>query len=44
VPGIFDQSHNSLNGGSAGQGGIDEVPPPAPALVPLLDPDPVRAP
>jgi len=36
----FAQLHNSLNGGSAGQGGIDDVPPPAP----LLDPDALRDP
>jgi hypothetical protein len=37
----FNQLHNSLNGGSAGHGGIDDVPPP---LGPLVDPpfDPER--
>jgi hypothetical protein len=25
---VFAQLHNSLNGGCAGQGGIEEVPPP----------------
>jgi hypothetical protein len=30
--------HNSLNGGSVGQGGIDDVLPPAP----LLDPEALR--
>jgi len=37
--------HNSLNGGCAGQGGIDDVlqlPPLDPEA--LLDPDPLRAP
>src|SRR5262252_8782453 len=36
----FDQLHNSLNGGSAGHGGIDEGPPPGPPL----DPEPLLAP
>ena len=42
----FNQSHNSLNGGCAGQGGIEEVPPtePPPALLavppPAALPDP----
>jgi len=40
----FNQLHNSLNGGSAGHGGIDEVPPPGPLLDPLLDPEPLLAP
>jgi len=39
---VFGQLHNSLNGGSAGQGGIDDVPPPPldpdALLDPLLDP------
>jgi hypothetical protein len=40
---VFGQLHNSLNGGSAGQGGFDDVPPPPPLgpealLDPLLDP------
>lgn len=36
----FNQLHNSLNGGSAGQGGIDDVPPPGPPV----DPEPLLAP
>ena len=40
----FNQLHNSLNGGSAEDGGIDEVPPPGPLLDPLLDPEPLLAP
>jgi hypothetical protein len=34
----FDQLHNSLNGGSAGHGGIDAVPLPGPLLEPFLAP------
>jgi hypothetical protein len=40
----FNQLHNSLNGGSVGHGGIDDVPPPGPLLDPLPDPEPVLAP
>jgi len=40
----FDQLHNSLNGGSAGHGGIDEGPPPGPPLDPPFDPEPLLAP
>ena len=45
-PGLaaFNQLHNSLNGGSAEHGGIDDVPPPGPLLDPLLDPEPLLAP
>ncbi len=48
----FNQLHNSLNGGSAGQGGIEDGPPP-PALVvdalladaaPLADAEPLLPP
>jgi hypothetical protein len=46
-----DQWHNSLNGGSDGHGGIDDVPPPAPAvdapltpLAPPVDAEPLLAP
>ncbi len=40
APVAFNQLHNSLNGDSAGHGGIDAVPPPGPALAP----EPLRAP
>ena len=40
----FNQLQNSLNGGSAEDGGIDEVPPRGPLLDPLLDPEPLLAP
>ncbi len=36
APAAFNQLHKSLNGGSAGHGGIDAVPPPGPALAPEL--------
>jgi len=35
----FNQLHNSLNGGSAGQGGIEVVPAPPALLVDELLPD-----
>jgi len=40
---VFSQLHNSLNGGSLGQGGMDELMPPAPPLDAdtLLVPDPL---
>ena len=51
---VFNQLHNSLNGGSAGQGGIDDVPAPAPPALlvdallvdaePLADAEPLRPP
>jgi hypothetical protein len=45
IPGAaFNQLHSSLNGGSAGHGGIDEVPPLGPLVDPLFDPEPLLAP
>jgi hypothetical protein len=36
--------HNSLNGGSAEHGGIDDEPPPGPLPDPLPDPELLLAP
>jgi hypothetical protein len=42
--GGFNQLHNSLNGGSAGHGGIEDVPAPLVDAEPFVDAAPLRPP